>query len=310
MGDAAHFVPTDVATTVRASDALRQGARRMDPTAIHEVARQFEALFLREVLADMRAGSLGEDVLGSTQGDVYQELFDAQMASALARGGGLGIARMLEKQLLAHAGATTTAAPDASAASNAVDARAAAVPPPATGVVEPTDPDANKRAAREPAALGGTAEAFVARVLPHARWAAARLGIAPAAIVAQAALESAWGQRMPRTVDGRPSYNLFGIKAGGSWKGDSAVVPTVEFADGVAVRGRAAFRAYASLEDGVRDYVEMLAGSPRFRQALAAGADALGFLTGLARAGYATDPSYADKLRAVLASPLLKSLAP
>jgi flagellar protein FlgJ len=160
------------------------------------------------------------------------------------------------------------------------------------------------------AGLGESAEAFVERLLPHARWAAAELGVPTAAIIAQAALESSWGRRMPRHADGRPSFNLFGIKAGSRWRGSSAVVSTLEYAGGVAVRGSAAFRAYDTLEDGVRDYVSTLLGNPRFRRALAPGGSAMDFFAGLAGAGYATDPRYAQKLRSVLASPLLRSLAP
>ena len=85
MASPGNLAITDLATGTRATDALRSGARRLDPAAIREVARQFEAMFLREVLRDMRAGSLADDVLGSSEGDMYQQMFDAQMASSLAR---------------------------------------------------------------------------------------------------------------------------------------------------------------------------------------------------------------------------------
>ena len=312
MASPGNLAITDLATGTRATDALRSGARRLDPAAIREVARQFEAMFLREVLRDMRAGSLGDDVLGSSEGDMYQQMFDAQMASALSRGGGLGLARMLERQLLEHAARTPQDA-DGSTPGDEPPATPSATP----AVVSPSPERApqalHREAPRAPAAAAApieSAESFVERLLPHARWAAGQLGVSPAAIIAQAALETAWGRRMPRTADGRPSHNLFGIKAGASWSGASASAQTLEYADGVAVRGRAEFRAYDSIEEGVRDYVAVLSRNPRFRQALSAGTDALGFVAGLARSGYATDPSYAQKLKAVLASPLLRVLAP
>ena len=317
MASPGNLAITDLATGTRATDALRSGARRLDPASIREVARQFEAMFLREVLRDMRAGSLADDVLGSSEGDMYQEMFDAQMASALSRGGGLGLARMLERQLLEHAARS----PEAADGATPGDERSTApdhapAPTPAPALVAPAAERApqavHRDASRAPAAAlpVESAESFVERLLPHARWAAEQLGVSPTAIIAQAALETAWGRRMPRTVDGRPSHNLFGIKAGASWRGASASAQTLEYADGVAVRGRAEFRAYDSLEDGLRDYVAVLSRNPRFRQALEAGTDALGFVAGLARSGYATDPSYAQKLKAVLASPLLRALAP
>ncbi|MFO1406038.1 MAG: flagellar assembly peptidoglycan hydrolase FlgJ [Steroidobacteraceae bacterium] len=320
MGTTGHGFGTDLALGTRVGDPVRTGAQRMEPAAVREVARQFEAMFLREVLRDMRAGSLGEDVFGSSEGDLYQDMFDAQMASALSKGGGLGLARMLERQILEHAART---APAGESATGAEEGAAAKDPAPAPGpaaavpLEHPLERprvqarDARRGTATAPVAgLGESAEAFVRELLPHARWAAAQLGVSPAAIIAQAALETAWGRRVPQTADGRPSWNLFGIKAGGPWRGASASASTLEYADGVAVRGRAAFRAYDSLEDGLRDYVNLLSGSTRFRQALDAGTDALAFVAGLARAGYATDPAYAEKLRAVLANPLLRAMSP
>ena len=312
MASPGNLTITDLATGTRATDALRSGARRLDPAAIREVARQFEAMFLREVLRDMRAGSLADDVLGSSEGDMYQQMFDAQMASALSRGGGLGLARMLERQLLEHAARMPQGA-DASKPGDQPPATPNATPAVGVPLPERAPQAVHREAPRAPAGAAApleSAESFVERLLPHARWAAGQLGVSPAAIIAQAALETAWGRRMPRTADGRPSHNLFGIKAGASWSGASASAQTLEYADGVAVRGRAEFRAYDSIEDGVRDYVAVLSRNPRFRQALSAGTDALGFVAGLARSGYATDPSYAQKLKAVLASPLLRVLAP
>lgn len=308
----------DLAGSARAAGALHQAARRQEPAAIREVAQQFEALVLREVLRDMNAGSLAGDVSGSTGGDIYQQMWEAQMASALARGGGLGLGRMLERQLLERAVPGTVGSEAQSGAQQpAVPLQSvphAWLETPVTGPVLPArvqerteDPQPRTSVV---AGLGESAEAFVERLLPHARWAAAELGVPAAAIIAQAALESSWGRRMPRHADGRPSFNLFGIKAGSRWRGSSAVVSTLEYADGVAVRGSAAFRAYDTLEDGVRDYVSTLLGNPRFRRALAAGGSARDFFAGLAGAGYATDPRYAQKLRSVLASPLLRSLAP
>ena len=136
--------------------------------------------------------------------------------------------------------------------------------------------------------------------------AANNLGVDPRVLVAQAALETGWGERMARTPDGRPSHNLFGIKAHG-WGGAVTTVPTLEFRDGALQREVAQFRAYGSPAEAFDDYLRFLTDNPRYRQALAAG-DATGFARGLQAAGYATDPDYADKILGVMASPLLADL--
>jgi peptidoglycan hydrolase FlgJ len=62
----------------------------------------------------------------------------------------------------------------------------------------------------------------------------------------------------------------------------------------------ARFRAYASYAESFADYAQLMRSSPRYQQVLAVGQDAAGFAAGLQRAGYATDPAYADKLTRVI----------
>ena len=147
-------------------------------------------------------------------------------------------------------------------------------------------------------------EGFVAKVWPHAQRAAEELGVDPRALVAQAALETGWGRRQIQRSDGASANNLFGIKATG-WSGDRATVSTHEYRNGVRQRERADFRAYASPAESFADYVRLLKKSPRYAQALEAGRDVRRFAQGLQRAGYATDPSYADKIAAISNGPTL-----
>ncbi len=65
---------------------------------------------------------------------------------------------------------------------------------------------------------------------------------------------------------------------------------------------QAGFRAYASPEQSVSDYVSLLKSNARYAAALGTGSDVQAFARGLARGGYATDPQYAAKLSAVAAS--------
>jgi flagellar protein FlgJ len=148
-------------------------------------------------------------------------------------------------------------------------------------------------------------QAFLDSIAPWAREAADKLGVAPELVSAHAALESGWGQRPLRNSDGSSSYNLFGIKANGNWHGDVAESATTEYLGGAAVKTSARFRAYPDQASAFRDYAQMLTDNPRFRGALGTGSDAHAFASGLAKGGYATDPSYAAKL-SQLASKLQK----
>jgi flagellar protein FlgJ len=139
-------------------------------------------------------------------------------------------------------------------------------------------------------------QAFLASIAPWAKEAADKLGVAPELVSAHAALESGWGQRPLRNVDGSSTHNLFGIKANSSWHGGVAESATTEYVGGAALKTSARFRAYPDQASAFRDYAQMLIDNPRFRGALGTGADAHAFAQGLAKGGYATDPAYAAKL--------------
>ena len=173
---------------------------------------------------------------------------------------------------------------------------------PASEGAAPTDLAARHAAAQ----LGtGTPEAFVASIWPHAQRAARELGVDPRGLVAQAALETAWGKRLPVHGDGRSANNLFGIKATG-WKGDSVRTGTHEYVNGQRRNESASFRSYSSVADSFNDYVRLLKNNKRYQGALAAGNDIAGFARGLQRGGYATDPSYANKISAIAGGSTIK----
>ncbi|MDB5934459.1 MAG: flagellar assembly peptidoglycan hydrolase FlgJ [Massilia sp.] len=136
---------------------------------------------------------------------------------------------------------------------------------------------------------------FLESIAPWAQQAGERLGVAPHLVAAHAALESGWGQR-PLRQGGADSHNLFGIKAGGQWRGDVATAATTEYEHGVAVGRTERFRSYPDQGAAFDDYAQMLLANPRYRAALGTGADAHAFAQGLARGGYATDPAYGAKL--------------
>ena len=137
---------------------------------------------------------------------------------------------------------------------------------------------------------------FVATMLPMAKAAAARIGIDPKYLVAQAALETGWGKSVMRAEDGSSSHNLFGIKAGQSWQGGQARAITSEFRDGAMVKETAQFRSYDSYQDSFHDLVTLLQSNDRYKEVLKSADNPEQFVRELQKAGYATDPAYASKI--------------
>jgi flagellar protein FlgJ len=276
--------------------ALRQTSRENPQSAIRETARQFEALLLNVMMKSMR-DTVGQDgMFDSEQTRLYTSLLDQQLAQAMSKRG-IGIAAQLERQLSPAAGALAAqSAAHPAAKSPAADAGVAASPrtaPPAPSVSVPQRPVADGA----PASHAGS---FVERLLPHAETVSRETGIPARFLLGHAALESGWGRAEIRAADGRPSHNLFGIKAGGDWQGRTVQTLTTEYVDGVPQRRVEAFRAYDSYQDAFRDYAELLRSKPRYADVLKNTHDARAYARELQEAGYATDPRYANKLAGVI----------
>jgi flagellar protein FlgJ len=148
---------------------------------------------------------------------------------------------------------------------------------------------------------------FAQTLLPQAMQASQQTGIPAPFLLGQAALESGWGRHEPRLADGRPSHNLFGIKAGANWNGPVAESVTTEYVNGQAEQRVERFRAYGSYAEAFNDYARLLTTQPRYAAVLGT-RDAASFARGLQAAGYATDPAYARKLEQVIASPSIQTL--
>lgn len=301
---------------------LKAEAGKQTPQAIQETARQFEALFVQTMLKAMRDASPGDGMGDSNQTEFYRDMYDQQMALHMVKGRGLGIADMLVSRL---GGSGPETLPEEPAAVSRETKNARPVVDTASG--QPFMPGTSARAIVsldnthpvEPlVSLHGqvnaavyrdgdktswrpeTPEEFIRDLLPHASKGAAELGVAPGVLIAQAALETGWGQKIIQHADGRSSFNLFGIKADAGWSGDRVKVATLEYENGIAVKRRAAFRSYDSLQGAVSGYVDFLRSNPRYQQALQQAADPHAYLQGLEAAGYATDPDYAGKIKAIM----------
>ncbi|MEO8316378.1 MAG: flagellar assembly peptidoglycan hydrolase FlgJ, partial [Pseudomonadota bacterium] len=229
--------------------ALKREAAAQTPAAVRETAKQFESLFTTMMLKSMRQASPKDSLFGSDQQDFYQDMFDQQLSVQLSKGKGMGLADVLVRQLMQGMGAETTDdfAPTSPGAPK-IDAASTAGAAPTTSKTWPPR----------------TAEDFVQAILPAATAAGRELGVDPSTVIAHAALETGWGKSVPVGADGRPTFNLFGIKAGGAWKGDSSNSSTHEFLGGQMRQVNADFRSYASPEQSMNDYVKLLQGSPRY----------------------------------------------
>lgn len=296
------------------------------PEATQKVARQFEAVFADMMIHSMRAVHLGSDMLGRG-GQLYTSLYDWQIAEDMTRGRGLGIASMLMRQLQ---GAAATG-PSQPASLHPLDAsdrlagtapalrptQSAAVSVPSPRPLDAADhfsgPDpvaapttmgvASPAAPAAPAPPGPAASltssvlGFVQRLWPQAQSVAQKLGVSVRAVIAQAALETGWGQH-----EAAP-HNLFGIKASGAESGTER--DTTEYAGATPTQTIAKFRRFPSDNAAMTSYATLIGTDPRYHAVQGSGDDVRRFASALQQAGYATDPGYAQKLIAVANDPRL-----
>jgi len=308
-------------TAIALDHAVTQSTSR---PAMEKAAHELETQFASMLIKSMRGTTGGDPLAG---GDTtYRDMYDGQLAKELTKGRGLGLAPMIMRQLERSTGQSAAPSPSAGGAMP-LSRPAGFIPlvqpsglspvkfgtpltlaPSTTGVsmaaMSPAPMAAPAASTPNPEACGpltpmdcSSPEAFVKSLWPHAKKVAQELGVSAKALVAQAALETGWGRRLVGG-NGAVSHNLFGIKAGGSWGGAKVASATHEYVDGVRQSQRANFRAYASPADSFADYARLLGGS-RYAQARGAGEDAHRFASALQHAGYATDPSYANKITAI-----------
>jgi flagellar protein FlgJ len=141
---------------------------------------------------------------------------------------------------------------------------------------------------------------FVSALTEPAKAVQDKIGVPFQVVIAQAALETGWGQKIIKDQQGSSSNNLFNIKADNGWAGEQIQKDTLEFELGAMVKKSAPFRAYKSLEASFNDYADFLVGNDRYQDALQKPDNVEHFLHGLQKAGYATDPQYANKIMATL----------
>ena len=154
---------------------------------------------------------------------------------------------------------------------------------------------------------------FVKEFLPHAKKVEGNTGISAIAILTQAALESGWGKVAPGNM-------FFGVKDTDGINGNEQLLVTTEYSSRANLKfpviisitpvmrnGRKMFRysikdyfrKYATPEECFNDHVQFFFKNPRYANALKVKGDYNRFFEEIAKAGYATDPNYANTLKAV-----------
>jgi flagellar protein FlgJ len=281
-------------------DKLRQAAVNGDKSsekkALESAAKQFESIFTNMLFKSMRNSNseFKSDLLNTQSQDFYRQMLDEQRASDLSRSGSLGLADMIVAQLSAGIQGTTPKGEDGlqhalervRQANHQSDNNIQATVPvgSATSQIE-------KRADTQ---FNGPQD-FIRKLKPYANKAAKSLGVDPSLLLAQAALETGWGDKMVKNSMGS-SNNLFNIKANRSWSGDKVATQTLEYEGRTPVMEKTAFRAYDNVQDSFNDYVKFLNNNPRYATALQNSKDSKEFIQGIHKAGYATDPDYANKV--------------
>ena len=299
---------------------MRKLTRDDEGAALQAAARQMEGIFLNMMLQSMRDANAvfaEGNMLESRDTQFYQGMYDKQLSLNISNSGGLGLADVIVKQMQANSGKELTdAVTDITGyLKHPLPARSPASASPHNEMGEPLHSDStvlsvnqasNVNEKPEPSSWRSPAE-FVHAIYAHAKRAGQRLGVAPEAIVAQAVLETGWGQHVMSDGKGGNSFNLFGIKADSRWDGETVRKNTLEYRNGIAAKENASFRSYPSLDQAFADYVDFLNGNSRYEAAINKNCEAKQWAFELQGSGYATDPNYGNKIANIIESDVFKS---
>lgn len=318
---------------LRSLDRLKGTSGTNPRAAVRETAKQLESLFMGELMKSMRASTMSSGMFDNSGTEMATGMLDTQFAGQMSgRPGGLSdmIARQLERQmgLKPETSDKSGGAPGSTASASPLSRMTGANSFKGLGALGDLDTaqfpggtgadledilrraqslDRGNARTNQAGATGATdgkrlshSEQFIRKHHEAAKAAERASGIPSGHILGQAALESGWGKHEIKMKDGTSSHNLFGIKATANWTGKVAEVTTTEYIGGVARKVTAKFRAYDSYEDAFKDHARLLTQSPRYSQTVAKADTAQGYAQGLQKAGYATDPAYANKLTQVI----------
>lgn len=140
------------------------------------------------------------------------------------------------------------------------------------------------------------AKAFIKKIAPVIKAAAKKNGYkVSSAIIAQACIESGWGQSLLASK----YHNYFGMKCGSSWKGGSVNLQTKEeYKKGTLTTIKDNFRTFKDMESGVQGYFDFIK-ADRYKN-LKTAKTAKEYLERIKADGYATSSSYVNSNMAVV----------
>jgi len=280
---------------------LKRSAKAGEQDATRGAAQQFEALFINQMMKTMRDATPQDGLTDNQQTKMFTGMLDQQLSQNMAKRG-MGLADVLVRQLSAQNDAKALAIGGADGAAGTNGAASALDIPMLNraGPLKGMDVPQTNGVSASGRTQAPHVRAFQEKLGSHAAEAEAATGVPAKFMLGQAALETGWGKRMIRNADGSNANNLFGIKAGPSWKGKVATAVTTEYVNGHARQKVERFRSYETPADSFKDYARMLANNPRYEKVLDHAGDASAFAHGLQRAGYATDPQYGAKLSKII----------
>lgn len=281
-------------------DELRQSSKSNSPESLKEAAKQFEALFVNMMLKSMRQASSQDGMFDNEQSKLYTSMLDQQLSQKMAsRGVGLADAmiRQLSNNQMSQALNADNPQGNVQENSNLIDQylfQDKSLDKLSKSFFEPNDQiGMNANAPKH-------VQEFTQKLAEHAEAASSVSGIPAKFMLGQAALESGWGKKEIKAMDGSTSHNVFGIKATGQWKGKTVDTLTTEYSNGVAYQKVEKFRAYDNYADAFKDYAKLLTENPRYQNVIQHSNDPSRFALELQKAGYATDPQYAQKINNII----------
>lgn len=305
-------------------NSIRQQSKSTDKAskeaALQSAAKQFEAIFMQMLMKSMRSA---QDVLesdspfNSESTKFYRDMHDQQMSLELSSNGSLGLSELIVRQL---GGDSENFTPNSVLRSDGnLDSRGSTRRAQLTSsernnlLITSLSQNNNSSGSRQSndfiekiASLSNAStefthpKDFVSALIEPAKSVQKELNVPFEVVIAQAALETGWGQKIIKTAQGESSNNLFNIKADTRWSGDKVVKETLEFEQGSMVKKKEPFRVYQSIGESINDYVKFLSSNDRYKGALEQASNVEHFLHNLQSAGYATDPKYAEKIMGTL----------
>lgn len=303
IADAQNFLDVnglnDIRLQSKADNIVEKGQ------ALQQAAKQFESIFMQMLLKSMRSAQEvleSDSPFNSQSTKFYRDMHDQQMALELSNNGSLGLAELIVRQL---GGDSENFTPKSVFKENAIktygdseQARQFNMPK----YRQNTDFSIMKLGESDTEARVQFNEPkdFVTALAEPAKLVEKKLKVPYQVVIAQAALETGWGQKIIEQPNGQSSHNLFNIKADRRWDGDKTMKETLEYEQGSMVKKREPFRVYKNMMESVNDYINFLSNSDRYKDALDKSSNVEHFLQGLQKAGYATDPNYAKKIMGTL----------